>query len=189
MNSECIEYLVLKAKSGDKSSLENILSEFTPLIIKYSSSIYLSSYSREDLIQEGYLYLVNIIKKYNPKRNRFVVYASIALKNNYNYLIRQKARYNMELSYNNSTGQSDGDFGYFLTDNLDIEEKFIQYKNKTALYSALKNLGEEELDILIHYYFKELSIKNYALKNNMLYHNCVNLKRTALSHLKEIIKT
>jgi RNA polymerase sigma factor (sigma-70 family) len=179
---------VLKAKSGDKSSLENILNKFTPVIIKYSSSIYLSSYSREDLIQEGYLYLVNIIKKYNPKRNRFVVYASIALKNNYNYLIRQKARYNMELSYNNSIGQSDVNFECFLMDNLNIEEKFIQSKNKKALYSALKNLDEKELDILIHYYFKELSIKSYAVKNNMLYHSCVNLKKTALSHLKEIIK-
>lgn len=120
MESKYIEHLVLKARSGDRSSLENIFREFTPIIIKYSSSIYPSSYSREDLIQEGYLYLVNIIKKYNPKKNRFVIYACIALKNNYNYLIRQKAKYNMELSYNNSTKQSNSDFEYFLMNNLNI---------------------------------------------------------------------
>lgn len=57
-----IEHLVSKAKLGDKNSLEMILKEFTPTIIKYSSCVYLSSYNMEDLIQKGYLYLFNIIK-------------------------------------------------------------------------------------------------------------------------------
>lgn len=176
-----IEPLVSKAKLGDKNSLEIILKEFTPIIIKFSSCVYLSSYNMEDLIQEGYLYLFNIIKKYDPKKSKFKTYTNVALKNNYNYLIRQNVKYHAELSYNKPINLNKDEMNYFLGDNFNIEDAFI----KKALYKSLKSLDKKEFNILIHYYFKGLTIKDFSIKNNMSYHNCIKLKNTALYNLKE----
>ncbi|KGI36903.1 sigma-70 family RNA polymerase sigma factor [Clostridium tetani] len=176
-----IEHLVSKAKLGDKNSLEIILKEFTPTIIKLSSCVYLSSYNMEDLIQEGYLYLFNIIKKYNPKKSKFKTYANISLKNNYNYLIRQNVKYHAELSYNKEINLDKDEMNYFLKDNFNIEDIFI----KKALYKSLKSLDKKEFNILIHYYFKDRSLKDFSIKNNMSYYNCIKLKNTALYNLKE----
>jgi hypothetical protein len=41
--------------------------------------------------------------------------------------------------YINKLGQGNGDFECFLMDNLNIDERFIESKNKKALCSALKN--------------------------------------------------
>lgn len=181
MNKAYIESLVSKAKLGDKISLNIILKEFTPTIIKYSSSIYLSSYSIEDLIQEGYVYLFNIIEKYNPNKSSFKTYANISLKNNYNYLIRKNAKYHKELSYNKPINSDKGEMNYLLENDFNIEDEFF----KNVLYNSLKDLDKKECNVLIHYYFKDESLKEFALKNNMAYHHCVRLKNTALYHLKE----
>ncbi|WP_243447595.1 sigma-70 family RNA polymerase sigma factor [Clostridium tetani] len=185
MNATNIEYLVSKAKLGDKNSLEMILDEFTPTIIKFSSCIYLSSYNMEDLIQEGYLYLFNIINKYDPKKSKFKTYANVALKNNYNYLIRQNVKYHAELSYNKPINSDKDELNYFLKDNFNVEDIFIKSKYKKVLYASLKALDKKESNIIIHYYFKKLSLKEFAIKNNISYHNCIKLKNTALHNLKE----
>lgn len=181
LNISNIEYLVSKAKLGDKNSIEMILKEFTPTIIKFSSCVYLSSYNMEDLIQEGYLYLFNIIKKYNPKKSKFITYANVALKNNYNYLIRQNVKYHAELSYNKPINSDKYEINYVLKDNFNVEDIFI----KKALYDSLKDLDKKQANILIHYYFKKLSLKDFAIKNNMSYYNCIKLKNTALYNLRE----
>ena len=77
MNFNYIESLVAKAKNGDISSKEIIFKEFRPMILNISKRTF------------GYATLLKCIKIYDLDKKRFVAYATMAIKNNINYLIKK----------------------------------------------------------------------------------------------------
>jgi RNA polymerase sporulation-specific sigma factor len=184
-----IETLVLKAKSGDKYSLEEVLNKFTPFIIKTARSIFISGMGMEDLIQEGYISVMKAVKSYDIYRNRsFIPYAVNAVKNNYFYMIRQKARYNSDISMQTSIGEGIT-LGDTFEDDLDIEEDYVCREDLTRLKAALDKLTyEERCEILSYFNDDGKSLKQIAEDKSIKYTTLIKRKNALVSKLKRNIK-
>lgn len=186
MNLKNLESLVRKAKLGDKPSLKEILNAFKPLILKLSNSTYIHSYTKDDLIQEGFCSLLKAIDHYDITKNTFVAYATNSIKNNYNYLIRQRVKLGYESSYNKKISiDNEYEIIDIIPSKKDIFKEFLKEENLKALKNAFKFLNIQQRDIIYQCYFMRLSMKEYALKNNMTYNQCKYIKATALAHLKQ----
>ncbi|WP_125153608.1 sigma-70 family RNA polymerase sigma factor [Clostridium rectalis] len=178
-----IEKLVIKAKEGNKKSLELLLLKLKPLVLKEAQKVFIKNYSMEDLIQIGYVSILKSINKYNPAKKRFLGYASAAIKNNYNYLIREKSNMHFEESLYKETFQ-----GLTLMNLLhsseNIQEDYIKKELLTTLYKSIDKLSKEEKEIIIWIYFHEKSLKSYSIFKNKNYGQCRYLKNKALKNLK-----
>ena len=89
MNFNYIETLVAKAKNGDVSAKEIIFKEFRPMILNISKRTFVHGYEFSDIEHECYATLLKCIKIYDLDKKRFVAYATMAIKNNINYLIKR----------------------------------------------------------------------------------------------------
>ena len=89
MNYDYIENLVLKAKNGDALSKEKLAEEFRPLIINISKKTFLHGYDKNDLQNDCYRTLFKCVCLYKMENHRFVAYATNAIKNNINDLIKR----------------------------------------------------------------------------------------------------
>ena len=183
-----LENLVELAKTGDKNALEEILFRFKPLLIKLSKSTFIIGYESEDLIQVGYIFIINIIKKYDSKKgSSFTAYVSCALKNNFYNEIRNKVKLNTETSIN---AKVDGttEVVDFIASDENIEEDLIKIESHAILSAALKKLSKEEQELLDFVYFKSGTTTKYAELKNIKYITCAKRKTRALEKLRALLK-
>ena len=179
-----LENLVELAKTGDKNAMEEILFRFKPLLIKLSKSTFIIGYESEDLIQVGYIFIINIIKKYDAKKgSSFTAYVSCALKNNFYNEIRNKVKLNTETSIN---AKVDGtaEIVDFISSEENIEEDLIKKESYALLREALKKLSTEEQELLSFIYFENGTITKYAQLKNIKYITCAKRKTRALQKIK-----
>ena len=74
--------LIIKAKSGDKQSAEEIIKLFQPLIYKTSISYFIYGYDTEDIKQIATMTVINSIKKIkDDSLDYFPVYLKTSIKN------------------------------------------------------------------------------------------------------------
>lgn len=189
MNNNCIiNQLVISAKGGNKEALEKLVLQLKPFILKTARQIFIKDYDMEDLIQIGYISLLNSIKKYNPMKNKdFLPYAMYSVKNNFNYEIRQKCRYNYEESLDYSSSEDavpllDTLASDELTDNCIIHKENISY-----MQYALGRLPYEDWEIINSVYMKGIKIKAFAEAKGLSYSTCVKRKKRALQKLKKLL--
>lgn len=181
-----LKELVLKAKENDVSAKIEILNKFKPYIIKQCNKIYLKDYTFEDLVQISFLSLLKAIEKFDIKKDNFVSYATITIKNNLNYLIRQKAKLNYEVSIFKETGENI-EFIDTLKDNLETENSIIQNETIKALMIAVDSLSKEEKYIIKSIYFNNISLKDLSKKLNIKYITLAKRKERILKKLKTLI--
>lgn len=180
-----LDELVLKAQKGDTFAVEEILKRFKPYIIKLSKTIYINGYDMEDLIQIGCITLIKAIKKYDlSKVNKFVPYATCAIKNNYYYEIRQKSKCNGETSLNQELED-----GLQIIDNIsseeDIEGSYIIKEEFVALKLAFSKLSNKDSEILSYVFMNNGKLVDYAKAKNIKYITSVKRKNSALERLKK----
>ena len=161
MDYNHIESLLLSAKNGDVSSIETLTEEFTPLIKSLCNKTYLSSYTKEDLQEECYLTLLKCIKTYNPESHRFVAYATNAIKNNLNYLIRKNLKHKEITSQDclTSTGSLDD---LNLSSRNKIDEELLHSHTKKVILEAIKILSDEEKELFIYVILRRNTLKSYS---------------------------
>lgn len=188
MKSKCtINQLVLSAKEGNKDALEKLMYQLRPFIIKTAKSIFIKDYDMEDLIQIGYMSLLNSVKNYNPMKNKdFLPYAIYAVKNNFSYEIRRKCRYNYEESLDASTEDSVPLIDTLSSDEL-TDNTIILMEDTEYLQAALGSLPYEDWEILNSVYFSGIKIKAFAEAKGLSYSTCVKRKKSALQKLKTIL--
>jgi RNA polymerase sigma factor (sigma-70 family) len=183
-----IEKLVELAKTGDKKALEEILLRFRPLLIKLSKSTFILGYEDEDLIQTGYIFIINIIEKYDSKKGTsFTAYVSCALRNNFYNEIRNKVKLKVETSINAKIDET-WEIVDLISSEEDIQEDLVKKETYTLLSEALKRLSKEERELLNFVYFNNGSITKYAKINGVKYITCVKRKTRALEKLKIFLK-
>lgn len=125
-----IEALVLKAKNGDKSSMDEVLNKFAPFIVKTARSIFIYGMDMNDLIQEGYISVMKAVNNYDFNKNSsFIPYVMNTVKFNYFYSIRQKTRFNSEISMQ-ALIEEGIEFGDTFKDDTNIEGDFIHKEDK-----------------------------------------------------------
>lgn len=186
-NSMHLEELALKAQSGDKKSLEDLIKYFKPYIAKQSHCIYVKGYEMEDLIQIGYVSLIKSIKMYKPENKNFNYYALASIKRNFYYLIRQEARHNTEYSMEFKTGEGltlqDG-----LEDNFNLEEEYLKKETYKQLKKGIKSLNKEEQDMIKWIYFDGKILKDYAQLKGITYNQGRYKMKQILQKLREGLK-
>lgn len=175
MDYKYIESLVLRSKNGDSISKEELAKEFRPLILNIVKRTFLHGYDNEDIQNECYRTLFKCLSMYDLERHRFVAYASNAIKNNINDLIKRvKNRSPIE-----------GSEALTLSDNLEhnlsskgdsLEEVLCSESDYELLKIAINSLNKEEKELIIFIFFKNNTVSAYAALKNMPY-STVNRKK------------
>ena len=109
MDYNDIENLVNLAKANDRNAKEELMVKFTPLILNLSKRSFVNSYEFADIKNECYHTLFKCVSLYNLDKHRFVAYATNAIKNSVNFLIRVSIRRN----------ESDGPTAFILDGKLE----------------------------------------------------------------------
>lgn len=181
-----IEELVKLSKVGDKAAKEKLVEEFTPLIIKLSKKSFINSYEFDDIKNECFKTLFKCVNLYSVDKHRFVAYATNAIKNSVNHLIRVSVR--RDSSEGPVALIFDGKLDnclYYDIQNIDdiIMDKTYQYKLK----GAIEMLNHDEKELIAYVYFKKYSLKKYADLKSTPYSSIVNKKKNIIKKLKKLI--
>ncbi|MDR3594604.1 sigma-70 family RNA polymerase sigma factor [Clostridium sp.] len=179
MDFNYIEALVTRCKNNDEDAKEKLSEEFRPLIYNISKRTFIDGYNSHDIIQECYQSLFKSVSMYNLEKHRFVAYATNAIKNNMNDLIkRTKTR-----------SSTEGNDALSLHDNVENDFPELEISTETSLCEmcdyedlklALKNLNEEEKELIDFVFYRNYTIKEYAYIKNMCYSTAILKKKTIL---------
>ncbi|HBJ1650178.1 TPA: sigma-70 family RNA polymerase sigma factor [Clostridium botulinum] len=186
MDLKYVEMLAKKSKHGDNVSKEKLIEEFRPFIKNLSRKTFIHGYDKDDLENECYKNLFKCLNSYNLEKHRFVAYATNGIKNNLNDLIKKtKNRDNAE-----------GSSALTLTDNLEhtlpsnnenLEEMLCNQCDLETLKTAIKNLTEEEQELIDFIFFKNNTIRLYSTLKDMCYSTAAKRKIVALRKIGRII--
>ena len=183
MNFNEIEKIVLAAKMGNSQAKEALVKEFTPLILNLSRKSSITSFEPEDIRNECYKTLFNCVRQYASDKHRFVAYATNAIKNSVNELIRKSVR----------RCGAEGITSLISNDKLDnslfsaiigIDNFVINRLMKSQLQNVLKSLDTAERELIIHVYFKGSSLKRYSEITAIPYSVALKKKAAVLSKLR-----
>ncbi|MDG5854395.1 sigma-70 family RNA polymerase sigma factor [Clostridium beijerinckii] len=179
MDFNYIEALVTKCKNNDEEAKEKLSEEFRPLIYNISKRTFIDGYNAHDIMQECYQSLFKSVSMYNLEKHRFVAYATNAIKNNMNDLIkRTKTRRSTEGSDTLSLHDDvENDFPELETS---TETSLCEMCDYEDLKLALKNLTEEELELIDFVFYRNYTVKEYAYLKNMCYSTAILKKKTIL---------
>lgn len=186
MNLE-LNSIVLQAKKGDNKAMKTIIEKFTPFILKQCKNIYIKDYEFEDLIQIGQISLINAVKHFKiEKKKDFTGYAICSIKNNYKCEIRQKCKFNYEISLNSSNNI------YNMTEMFPsaevIEDDYISKMEAKQLYTCLRKLAKEDQELIEWIYLKQKSIKSFSQIQGIRYETCVRRKKAILMKLRNMFE-
>ncbi len=182
MDFNYIESLVIKCKNNDEAAKEKLAAEFKPLIYNISKRTFIDGYNIYDIQQECFESLFKSVSMYNIKKHRFVAYATNAIKNNIKYLIKRiKSRSSTE-------GNDALSLHYNFENNLPSEEistetSLSEMCDYEDLKLALKNLNEDELELIDFVFYKNYTVKEYAYFKNMCYSTAILKKNTILKKI------
>lgn len=187
MNFSKIENLVILSKKGDTKAKEELVGAFTPFILNLSKKSYVNGFEFEDLKNECYKTLFKCVQLYNPDRHRFVAYATNAIKNNINHLIRVSIR----------RDDSEGPKTLILNDTLEhmlscdmnfIDDKLCETTFNRNLKTTIKHLSIDEQQLIDYVFFRGYTLRGYATLMNISYNRAITLKLNVLKKMKSQMK-
>lgn len=179
-----INNLLEKSRKGDVSSKEKILKNLKPLIISSIERYYNKRQDFDDLIQEGYLVVLQCIENYDESKEvYFLGYVKTMLK--FTYLNKHKEK--TYLSLNIAVG-NDGDEE--LINLLESQDDgpldlALNLEESREIQKVLLNLTNRQREVIIGYYVEGLSIKEISKRLSISYRTVVNTKTRALEKMKD----
>jgi RNA polymerase sigma factor (sigma-70 family) len=185
MNYDEIENLVHLSKTGDTNAKETLIWEFTPLISNLSRKSFIDSYEVADIRNECFKTLFKCVRLYNSDKHRFVGYATNAIKNSINHLIRVSIR------RNKTEGREafilDGKMENILYYNEGTDTILLSELYQPSLKAALESLALKEQDLVNFVYFKKYSLRRYSEFKGISYSTVVNRKGRILRKLRKAL--
>lgn len=182
MDFNYIETLVTKCKNNDEIAKEKLAEEFSPLIYNISKKTFIDGYNSYDIIQECYQSLFKSVTMYNLEKHRFVAYATNAIKNNINDLIKRiKSRSLTEGS--DALSIHDNFEKDIPSQEISIETSLCEKCDFQDLKLALNNLSKEEMDFIDFVFFKNNTVKDYAYIKKMCYSTAIVKKKNILNKM------
>ena len=186
MNFEYIEYLVGNCKNGDNLSKEKLAEEFRPLIFNISKRTFIERYEMHDIQNQCYETLFKCVFLYNLEKHRFVAYATNAIKNNINDLMKRiKTRSSTE--GNNALSLHADVEKDIPSQDISLEDLFCDQCDYEELRLALNNLNEEEKELIDFIFYKNNTVQNYAYFKNMCYSTACQRKKVILKKIFDYI--
>ena len=145
-----------------------------PIIKKYSSINPL--YDFEDLQQEAYISKMYTDKHHDETKGQYNTYLGIAVNHQLWKAVNHKN--NTTSSLNVKIDDTNDEIVDLIEDNtIDLNEKLFQYELKTLLDRKVNSyLTLKERDVLLWYYYDEISIDNIAV----LINTCKSYARSLL---------
>ena len=186
MNFEYVEDLVFKCKNGDMLSKEKLAEEFRPLILNISKRTFIDGYEMRDLQSECYQSLFKCVSLYNLEKHRFVAYATNAIKNNINDLIK-KIRIRSSTEGNDALSLHEDIEKELLSQDISLEDLLCDECDYEDLRLAINNLNEEEKELIDFIFFKNNTIRSYAYFKNMCYSTATQRKNVTLKKILNYI--
>jgi RNA polymerase sporulation-specific sigma factor len=186
MNYAEIENCVIAAKEGNREELQKLLEQYKPFIFKTALSFNVKNFDTSDMVQIGYLALINAVSKYRTGSSTFSSYAFNSIKNAFRYTARQNSKYTREFSLN-SPLNADTDKETEFVDNIaapeNLEEDILKSQEIKELRRALSNLSHDEIELVTMIYYNKSTLRNYADKKNFRYSQAVRKRDKILGKL------
>ncbi|MFW2491765.1 sigma-70 family RNA polymerase sigma factor [Clostridium chromiireducens] len=185
MNYEEIESHVKLAKQNNSESLTKLLLQFKPFIFKTAKNFKIKNYDEYDLVQIGYIALINAVDKYDITKHSFSSYAYTTIKNVMKYTARSNNKHKLTLSINASIdGQGSLDFTELLESNENVEIDYLKHEKIVELQKIISNLEPDEFELIFLVYYNNFSLKDYASKKNLPYSQIVRKKNAILDKIR-----
>lgn len=184
MNVDELEILVQKCKEGRSNSKEELIKAFTPLVLSVSKKIFIHGYTLYDIQNECYKTLLYSLNLYNTESHCFAAYASNAIRNNLNDLIKKAVRHEC----------TEGSGALTLSDNLEnilpsedfALETYIDFKKCCeVLHGFLNLLTPEEKEMINFLYIKNQTLISYSHMKNISYSSARYKQRKLLKKLQQ----
>lgn len=178
-----LDRLVLKAKEGDIESKGEILKRLKGLVINSIKRYYNVSNEYDDLVQEGNIIILECINSYDENLGAyFLGYVKTRLK--YNYLDKHKEI--KHTSLNTDSGNEDHDELLDLLESEDPNplEEYLETEKLSELQERLSKLTYRQKEIIIYFYYENMSIGDIAKKLGITYRTIVNTKTRALEKMR-----
>ncbi len=189
MNYDEIENHVKLPKLGDSESLTKLLIQFKPFIFKTSKDFNIKNYDEYDLVQIGYIALINAVDKYDITKHSFSSYVYSTIKNVMKYTARSNNKHKLNLSINACIdGQSSLDFTEFLQSNENLENDYLNHEKAIELQKIISDLAPDEFELIFLVYYNNFSLTDYAAKKKMPYSQIVRKKNSILEKIKSKLK-
>ena len=181
--------LILKSKSGDERSIEEILKNFEPLIFNTSISFYIYGYDSEDIKQVAKLAIIKGIKIFNLEEEitTFAAYIKTCVRNEMYKEIEKASK----VYYKEKESKELAllfDIKEVKDEKINILEDFIKKEQEERLILAIKTLEEDEIALLKNIYINQITLKEYSESINLEYYKARYMKERVLKKLKRILE-
>lgn len=189
MNYYELEGCVMRARNGNKAELLKILEQFKPLIIKNAKSIYIKNFDFYDLVQIGYVELINAVASYRKGSLTFAAYAATIIKNSYIDYIRENSC--LELSLNapiNGEAGAGLEFIDIIEATEAVEDGIIDAENITELRKEVSRLPSDEMELVIMHYYSGISLKVFAEKKGLTYLQAYRKRDMVIKKLRKALE-
>jgi RNA polymerase sigma factor (sigma-70 family) len=190
VNHSEIETCVIGAKNGNKEDLLKVLNQYKPFIFKTARTFNIKNYDIYDLEQIGYMSIINALSKYRTGSCTFSTYAYVSIKNAFRYTARQNLKHEKELSLNAAVDPFNMSKEYInCIDSLEnLEEDVLNSEEASEMRRAVSKLPAQEMELVLMLYYKGVSLKDYAAKKEIPYHQAFKKKAIVLSKLQNHFK-
>ncbi|MVX66955.1 sigma-70 family RNA polymerase sigma factor [Clostridium chromiireducens] len=189
MNYDEIEDHVKLAKTGNSESLTKLLLQFKPFIFKTAKNFNIKNYDEYDLVQIGYIALINAVEKYDTSKHSFSSYAYSTIKNVMKYTARENRKHQNTLSINASIdGNCPNDFTEFLQSNENLELDYLEHERILNIQRMVSALEPDEFELIFFVYYNNFSLTDYAAKKKISYSKIVRKKNFILDKLGSMLR-
>lgn len=180
---EELNELLLRARIGEVKSKEKILNELTPLIISSIRRYYNKFSDYEDLIQEGRIVILDCINSFDESKGTyFLGYVKTMLK--FYYLNKHKEKITTSLNEKVGNDEEEELIDLLKSEVNDPLELLVKLEERNLLVQALSNLTLRQREIIIDFYYDNLTIGEISKKFGISYRTVVNTKTAALNKLR-----
>lgn len=188
MNYEQIEDQVKFAKQGNSESLTKLLLKFKPFIFKTAKNFNIKNYDEYDLVQIGYIALINAVDKYDISKHSFSSYVYATIKNAMKYTARSNNKHRLTLSINASIdGKSSLDFTELIKSDENLENDYLEHEKVLKLQKIISDLEPDEFELIFLVYYNNFSLTDYAAKKKISYSKIVRKKNFILAKIKDML--
>lgn len=185
MNYKEIDDLYVLAKADDENAKVLLLKRLDPLI-KSSIKKYCPMWNfYDDLYNDGIVIILELIVSFNSSKGSFLNYVKNYLK--YFYLDTFKYLVKDERNIGSLDDETVKIFE-FLESDFNLEESILCSDEVLKLRSAFSVLTKRQRDVLIMFYFYNMSISDIANKLRIKYRTVVNTKTRAIEILREVLR-
>lgn len=180
-----INYIIRMSLNGDKNNQEILLERLKPLIYK---NIYqhwdTSDNIVEDLVQEGYIVILESLKSFDKNRNvHFLYYVKMNILYFYkNYYRSTRSERNELELLDNINSNHINDVDEFLT--LDF---LTQKETNDELLRGIGSLSPREQIIINSFYFKQIPMIDICKNLKLPYSTAMGIKQKALKKLGKLL--